>query len=194
MNLIAQADIKQATENSCSFCRRGGVAGKGKEKDGSVPKEEGEVRATLRCGRCRSRMCGLFMSFPITSATSLISLLGRRLRRYLSEARLGCSQVTLYAHTGYCELVGWIEGGGGEEEVSVFSAKLASRGMRADLLLLRCTSLQREVVCVVRNGLGRDVEPFSARSARVGRRRVKEMRNGLQLVSLKSTACPNRPS
>ncbi|ORY61916.1 hypothetical protein BCR35DRAFT_308999 [Leucosporidium creatinivorum] len=55
-NLIAAADIKQSTENACAFCRRGGVAGKGKEKDGAVPKEDGEIRASLRCGRCKSRM------------------------------------------------------------------------------------------------------------------------------------------
>ena len=55
MNLFAEHDSAVALDHGCAFCRRGGVAGKGKGK--VETKEAGEVRASLRCGRCKERSC-----------------------------------------------------------------------------------------------------------------------------------------
>jgi hypothetical protein len=82
--IISDHDLQQITENSCAFCRRGGVAGKGKSKDGSVSKEEGELRATLRCGRCRARNCASlrvvnFFESRLSSADALVHSLLRDL-------------------------------------------------------------------------------------------------------------------
>lgn len=55
VNLFAEHDAAVALDHGCAFCRRGGVAGKGKGK--VEAKEVGEVRASLRCGRCKERSC-----------------------------------------------------------------------------------------------------------------------------------------
>jgi hypothetical protein len=49
--LVEESDIICQMDGGCAFCRRGGVTGKGKGR--VVPtREEGEVRASLRCSRC----------------------------------------------------------------------------------------------------------------------------------------------
>lgn len=53
--LFDEAERLIIDSGACQFCHRGGIKGKGKGRVGE--REEGEIRANLRCSACRSVTC-----------------------------------------------------------------------------------------------------------------------------------------
>lgn len=89
LEAMERADLGVATDGGCAFCRRGAVRGKGKGK--VTDPKEGEIRASLRCSRCRNRVCSSFFlssspSCPVQGANCSF-FRQKRLLSWMSEGK-----------------------------------------------------------------------------------------------------------